>query len=195
MANLTKAEAQLFGMFWGKDNLIDDESFWQIASVLLPPEDGEIVLPLSFNPVTARRILGMLNCLKCGVCCRHYKRVTISDFDIQRIEVNTTFKNISEFVKQDEKGKYLSGAECPFLKDNACQVHDFKPDACYFFPIQGGAQAILEGKSFEAMRIRLNCPAAIAVARGILKESLALSEGKMMLLPDLSIVSNMKQEE
>jgi len=198
MANLTQAEKTLFSMFWGKENLIDDDHFWRMAGALLSSEDGELVLPLSFNPLTVRRVLGMLQCSpgKCGACCR-YKRITLTDLDVERIVSNTDFKDISGLVNEDESGKFLSGEGegCPFLKDNVCQIYGYRPDVCYLFPIQGGKKAFVNGKEpFEAMRLRLKCQPAMEVARAILRESMALNEGKTRLLPDLSIVPILEEQ-
>lgn len=191
MADLTRGEQFLFGKYWGKDNLIDNEDFWTSALASLVSEDKVIVLPLEHNSMSVRRILEMLQCPpgKCGICCR-YKRIPVNELDLQRLEEYYPDKQPRQKVKTaDDIGTYLDGSNgCPFLENNTCAVHDHRPDVCYHFPIQGGIEGNIGGRSLVLMRLRLKCPAALNIARKILAESIRNGGGKTFLLPDLSIV-------
>jgi len=193
MAELTQAESNLFSLFYGETDLIDNNAFWAMACNMLIPEDNGIALPIPYNPMTVRRLLSSLKCSpgECGQCCRKYTRVAINEFDIKRIQENTEFKDISGLVQQDDKGKYLKGNPCPFLKDNVCQIHDYRPDTCYMFPIMGTkvVKDTLTGKEVQVMTFRKTCVPAMKVIREILNESIQNSQIEMMLLPDLSITT------
>ena len=196
MANLSIAEKELFGSFYGVEDLIDNDDFWFQVQVLLLPEDKELVLPIGFHALTVRRVLGMLDCKPgaCGLCC-HYQKVTISETDIEKIASRIPREELAKFIRNEGEHQYLwTENGCPFLKDNICTIYECRPDVCYMYPIMGGIDCVLNGQPFQAMRLRLKCLPALNVARTILRESLRASNGTMRLLPDLSIVP-IKQEE
>jgi Fe-S-cluster containining protein len=192
MAELTTAELTLFSLFYGNTELIDDDAFWIMATNLLTKEDGSMVLPLHYNPLTVRRVHSMLKCNagECGKCCSHYHTVKLNDYDIQRIQENTEHKDISKYIIEDnQNGKHLKGNPCPFLVDNACSIYEYRPDTCYLYPVIGSKVSTDTGtgKEFNALVIRKSCAPSMQVIRSILKQCMKDSKVEMMMLPDLSL--------
>ena len=183
MAQLSVAEQKMFAKYGGQDNLIDNDSFW--LECLAVYMDTNIVLPMIDNAASARYLVESLKCPsgRCGLCCKCYKRIPICNRDITRFTENGIDTTV---IKKDEVGDYLE-APCPFLKDNVCSIYASRPDTCYFFPVQGGRESVLEsGEKFYQVQYRIKCPSSIEVVRKIFR--IALAEGNSILLPDLSLV-------
>ncbi len=72
------------------------------------------------------------------------------------------------------------------IKDNKCKIYKFRPDTCYFYPIQGSVDAIINDKPNRQMRIKIKCLSSLNVARKIITK--ALSEENGILLPNLTII-------
>lgn len=197
MADLTVKEQEMFGKYWGQENLAFNEHFWEDASASYCDGFTNIMMPLVHCPESVRRVLDILECPpgKCGKCCC-YSVIQVNDFDIRRIIDNTDYtqKDMDELVKVKEDGnKFLDGTNgCPFLKDDTCLVYKYRPDTCYLFPIQGPRQAFINDKPIQQMLIRAKCPESMKVIRNILTD--AVVTNKMMLLPDLSLIPPKTQE-
>lgn len=190
MIDLDEGEVKLFSKYWGDNDLVNNEDFWQDVYGYYSLEPRDAPLPIRYTPLTVRKVLGMLDCPpgQCGKCCR-YKTIKVSAYDIQRITEKTSYslEDLKGLLKTKEGMTYLNGHPdgCPFLKDNSCTIYEARPDACYLFPI-GSKDAALEGKIVQQMLIRIRCPQALDVARTLITQ--ALSKGDKLLLPDLTII-------
>lgn len=190
MALLDEGEVKLFGKYWGDNDLAHNDDFWADVYEHYSKEPRDAPLPVQYNPLTVRRVLGMLNCPpgECGKCC-FYKTIKVNAYDIQRIIDSTSYSSeeVKGFVNTEDDKMYLNGHPdgCPFLKENSCTVYEARPDACYLFPI-GSKDAELGGKAVQQMQMRIRCPQALDVARKLITQ--ALSKGDKLLLPDLTII-------
>lgn len=195
MADLTLAECNMFSKYYGDKKLVDNDDFW--ADCLLFYSDRNVPLPLADNAESRRKLHLMLKCPpgKCGICC-HYQNTPVTQFDVQMISDNWQRDDLSKdefiakYIKKDGNGSDVidSSQGCPFLVDNACSIYDYRPGICCEFPIQTSRESVLNNQQRVLQIVyRLKCPASLDVIRGIMRE--ATSEGKMLLLPDLSLVS------
>lgn len=195
MADLTAEEQRLFAKYWGVKDLHLVDEFW--TEVLLFYTERVVPVPLPYNPYSARRVLEMLECPpgKCGLCCR-YEKLPVDALDLNRIAEHTDYS--MEFLQSvlkvgDDGSIYIPCiGGCPFLRDNACDIYEHRPNVCYFYPINQPRLAELGGQPFQQMTIRVKCPSSVNIIRILMTESLA-SGG--LLLPDLSIVPPHKEGE
>jgi len=189
MISLDSGETKLFSRYWGREDLIDDEDFWRDVYDYYSQDIGDAPLPLTYNPNTVRMVLEMLDC-RPGVCskCCHYPNTQLNLNDIRRIVENTRYtqEDLGKLIVTKENKLSLNCKNgCPFLKKHRCTIHEYRPDACFFFPISGKA-AMIGDEKVKQMQIRVICKPALAVARKIITE--AISKGKSLLLPDLTII-------
>jgi len=191
MISLDEGEVKLFAKYWGRNDLVEDEQFWEDVYQYYCRESHDAPLPLMFNPYTVRMALEMLVCPpgECGKCC-YYPNTQVSPNDIKRIVENTSYteEDLEKLITvKDNKMAFDCGKPhgCPFLKRNKCTIHKFRPDACYMFPISGKA-AMQGNEKVKQMQIRIICKPAMAIARKIITE--AVGKGKSLLLPDLTII-------
>lgn len=190
MIALDEGETKLFAKYWGRDDLVKDDEFWHDVYEYYSLEVHDAPLPLMFDPYTVRMVMEMLGCLSgvCGKCC-YYDNIQVSQNDIKRIKENTTYtdEDLAKLLTIKDNKVIMNGKPdgCPFLKDNKCTIYDFRPDCCYIFPFSGKG-AMAGGEKVKQMQIRIICEPAMAVARKIITE--AVSKGKSLLLPDLTII-------
>lgn len=151
---------------------VDCDEFWEDA--LKKYHDRNVTLPMEYTPENIRVLQEMLECNKCGECCR-YKEVPVRQYDIHRMLKVKTLDELNKCIYTRKDGSMYMG-ECPFLKDGECTIYEKRPDVCWLFPIQ---------KQKGLIRYRLKCRPAVQVARKVFKG--ALSDGKHILLPDLTI--------
>jgi Fe-S-cluster containining protein len=193
--NLTQAEQRLFAKWYGYGDLAQRPEFWQDAYECFSKEEANIPLPIGYNALTVRMVLDMLDCQKCGNCCR-YDRIPVYPHDLERIIEHTQFtmEDMKKIIVS-EKGKgYLKGTNgCPFLKKNRCSIYKYRPDACYLFPIQSPKETTAEGKAVRQMIIRIKCPQTMEVAKKVIMR--ALNEGDRLLLPNLMVIEKSYKEE
>lgn len=83
-------------------------------------------------------IWSKINCKECGNCCRELKP-TFTEKDIHRISKKIgllveDFKNQYLTYNDSERKYELKNLPCPFLKENSCSIHEFKPEECKEFP-------------------------------------------------------------
>lgn len=189
MVSLDEHVVKLFSKYWGRDDLVQDEEFWQDVYGYYSKELSNAPLPMVFSPSTLRIVSEMLVCPpgQCGKCCC-YDHIELSDYDVRRITENTEYTE-EDFKKlitvKDDKMTMDGTNSCSFLKDNACTIYKFRPDACYLFPFSGKRMMI--GKEVvKQMQIRIKCEPALAVARKVITE--VMSKGDKILLPDLTII-------
>lgn len=156
-------------------------------------------LPVQYNPQTVRYVHELLDCPPgvCGECC-HYGLTPITTIDVERIISHTDYtkEDFKEIIIEKEGKAYIGGAReggCPFLKDKACTIYSYRPDACWLFPIQGMSKEVIwSGEKTRQLVIRIRCWPALEVARKIILK--ALSEGDRMMLPNLMVINKYKEE-
>ncbi len=190
MVELNNLQAALFAKYWGRDDLVNDDEFWQDVYAYYSNESiaGSAPMPLVFDPYSVRMVRGWLDCPPglCGKCCR-YDAIQLNPNDFTRIAEHTSYteEDLRKITTITEGLPALhAGKGCLFLKDNVCTIHKFRPDACYMFPFDG-KDAVLDGKTVKQMRIRLICEPALVVARKIITD--IMSKDKI-LLPDLTVI-------
>jgi len=186
MLSLNEYEVKLFTKYYGRNDLVTDNEFWQDIYEYYSKEH-DALLPLPFNPYTVRMVLEMLECPPgaCGKCC-HYNNTQLSVNDCRRIVNNThyTAEDLDHIVVIKEGKMSLDCTNgCPFLKKNRCTIYKARPDCCYMFPLSG--KAAMAG-NVKQMQIRIICEPALAVAKKIITE--AVKKGTSILLPDLTII-------
>lgn len=194
MADFTQEEQRLFAKYWGVTNLHLNDEFW--TEVLITYREKVVPVPLVYSPQSCRRVLEMLECPpgKCGLCCR-YETAPIDTLDMKRIADNTEWdlEKLAGIVKTNDQGGLFIPCTggCPFLVDNACSIYDYRPNTCYFYPINTLRRGNLGGQAVDVMTIRIKCPTSVNVIRTLANESLA---GGGILLPDLSIIPPYKDD-
>lgn len=86
-------------------------------------------------------------CRKCGDCCRKHGIYPVTSSDIVRLAAgigSTVEATLAEYcsvaTNDGRRGLFIIGlaGECPFLKEDTCIVHDFKPEVCRIFPDNDG---------------------------------------------------------
>ncbi|HMK45692.1 MAG TPA: YkgJ family cysteine cluster protein [Methanocella sp.] len=86
-------------------------------------------------------------CKGCGDCCRKHGLYPITSSDLSMlarglgITVDEAMRDYCILtIHDDRRGLFLKGlaGECPFLKNDRCIVHAFKPAVCSIFPDTDG---------------------------------------------------------
>jgi len=194
MFSLDEGEVKLFSKYYGRNDLVQDEEFWQDVYAYYVLEVHNAPLPMEYNPSTLRIVKEMLVCPPgvCGKCC-YYNHVELHDYDIRRITENTEYTK-EDFKKlitvKDNKTVMSAAGGCPFLKDNACTIYEFRPDACWMFPFSGKSMMI-GNVQVKQMQIRIKCEPALAVARKVITE--VMKDKDKILLPDLTIIPKVEK--
>lgn len=184
---MTENEERLFAKYYGDFHLEANEDYWKDAFELLQGQN--IAMPMAYNPQSTRLVLSWLGCYMCGDCCR-YDLLPLFPHDAERIMANSEYdlEFLKQHIKRDKGKSYLiCTGGCPFLKDNKCIIYDYRPDACYFYPLQAPDEAVWDGKKVEQMVIRAKCQQSFKLIRKIITR--ALDEGNRMLLPDLKVIN------
>lgn len=188
---MDEGTAKLYAKYWGGKDLAHSDEFWEDVFEYYSQDYRDAPLPLEYNPSTVRMVLDMLDCPPgvCGECCR-YNRIRVKPNDIQRIIDNTEYtqEELDKLVIVDGNKMFLKGQPdgCPFLVDNACLIHPFRPDGCYLFPIQSSKEVISDGNEIKQMQIRIKCRPALYIARRMITK--VIDKGGKLLLPDLTII-------
>jgi hypothetical protein len=84
------------------------------------------------------QISSMIDCAACGNCCKEILPV-LKEIDIANMAGGSKM-NIADFkkkylVKANETAGYIfNTTPCPFLVNNRCSMHNFRPDDCRSFP-------------------------------------------------------------
>lgn len=114
----------------------DDEN-WEFRAFLKASSLSSKKLDSVFHR-HCQEVTAAIDCATCGNCCRE-ALPTLSPTDIQRLA--TGLKLTEEQVHQrylhpgDEPGSIEFNAKpCPFLSENKCSVHEFRPDVCRSYP-------------------------------------------------------------
>ena len=86
-------------------------------------------------------------CLCCGDCCKKHGLYPVTSSDICRtskgmgIGIDEFFSRYCTISNNDGRhGMFIkgNGLVCPFLKDDMCSIHEFKPEVCRIFPDPDG---------------------------------------------------------
>lgn len=89
-------------------------------------------LPSIILRMRLARHRGDFECMMCGNCCR-FSIITLNDEDTRRIEAHG-HKDFYEVLDSGEKKLKMANGRCMFVKDDACTIHDIKPEVCRNFP-------------------------------------------------------------
>ena len=194
MLSLDEYEQRLFSKYYGRDDLVQNEEFWEDVSKYYSREINDAPLPMVFSPLTLRIVQGMLKCPPglCGKCC-YYNHIELNDYDIRRITENTDYteEGLKKLITEVDDKMTINGTNgCPFLKDNRCTIYKFRPDACWMFPFSGKSMMI-GNERVKQMQIRVKCQPALTVARKVITE--VMGKGDKILLPDLTIIPVYKE--
>ena len=185
MADLDLQEMKMFSKWYSTRKLVNNQEFWR--DCMSAYVDKSISLPMYDEPAEEEAILKMVKCPpgQCGACCR-YDKVSITWEEYELLRRNTQREVI---VLSDNQGNiFLDSSDgCQFLKNNICTIHSFRPSTCRAFPIITPKDAVAtDGAEVKQIQMRLKCQASLEVIRSIF--SRACSNGKVMLLPDLSLI-------
>ena len=95
------------------------------------------------------------NCLDCGLCCKIFNYIEITDNEIQNVAhyLKMTKKDfLKKYTKKNRKLNALTKTSlkipCQFQKSTRCNIHEKKPFDCKTFPLLINitkGQAILTG--------------------------------------------------
>ena len=83
-------------------------------------------------------------CTRCGVCCKLDDfltagpiKATLEQQPQLHLQLKAIYDEIGDLLEkkgQKEYDQYITQTPCPFLKDNLCDVYEFRPDGCRMFP-------------------------------------------------------------
>ena len=175
----------MFARWYGKSDLANNDSFW--GDCLEHYVDKTVVLPYDDAPQIRQTILDSLSCPpgECGDCCR-YDRVAITRDEYRIISENIRHRILIE-TNGDGKMYLKSTGGCQFLKNNTCTIYKLRPAVCRAFPILSPRKTVSDnGREFEQLQLRLRCKPALNAVRSMISK--VCSGGKLMLLPDLSVI-------
>ena len=185
MADLDLSEMKMFAKWHATRDLVNNREFWN--DCLSAYVDKCVTLPMYDEPAEREAILKLVQCPpgQCGACCA-YDKVAIT-----RAEHDTLVKNTNQkvnFLSDDKSNIFLDCRNgCQFLKNNICVVYAFRPSVCRAFPIVAPKDAVdQEGTQLKQIQVRLKCAAAVEAVRAVFVK--VCSTGKVMLLPDLSLI-------
>jgi Fe-S-cluster containining protein len=187
LANLTFEEMKMSSKWYGTKDLVSNQEFWSDCLKIYICADKVVPLPLINNEAERNRISQLVKCPPgtCGLCCR-YDRIAISKEELSQLEV-VTKQEIKTELDENRNMFLNSRGGCQFLKDNACIVYDSRPRVCKLFPIVAPRGSVtIDGAEFQQIQIRLKCSAALEVIKAVFVH--ACVKGKVMLLPDLSLI-------
>ena len=185
MADLDLQEMKMFAKWYGTPELFKVGEFW--ADCMKAYLDKSVTLPMYDEPAEREAVLSLVKCPpgECGDCCR-YDKVAITS---QEYATLTSRTGCQPDVITDEAGNLFidSSRGCPYLKDNMCSIYSFRPAVCRSFPVVTPKEAMdIDGAVLKQIQIRIKCPAALDAVRAIFTK--ICSTGKLILLPDLSLV-------
>lgn len=185
MADLDLQEMKMFAKWYGTPGLVNNRDFW--SDCLAAYLDKSVTLPMCDEPAEREALLALVKCPpgECGDCCR-YDKVAITQKEYEALKANTqqTIRVLS-----DDKGNLFLDSRngCQFLKNNICVIYSFRPAVCRSFPIVTPKVVVdTDGTQIKQIQMRIKCPAALEALRTVFTR--VCSTGKLMLLPDLSLI-------
>jgi len=189
LADLDTQEMYMFAQWHGTPDLVHNEAFWH--SCLKNYIGKCVTLPYDDTPEERLAVTVMIDCPPgtCGQCCRVYDRTAITTEEYKCISANVRTR-----IYIDTEGDKLflrHNGCCQFLKDNKCTIYDIRPAVCRAFPILAPRETVsTDGIVFRQLQMRLLCQPALSSIKAML--SRACSNGKLMILPDLSIIPTLE---
>ena len=185
MADLDLNEMKMFAKWYSTSALVDNNEFWR--DCMTAYLEKSITLPMYDEPAEREAILKLVKCPpgECGACCR-YDRVAITQKEYEVLMAKTQQK--TNILSDNEGNLFLDSTNgCQFLKNNICVIYSLRPTVCRSFPIVTPKDAVAaDGTQLKQIQIRLKCPAALEAVRTVFTR--VCSTGKLMLLPDLSLI-------
>jgi hypothetical protein len=180
----------MMAKWYGRPDLIESEEFWQ--DCLSAFKDKTVPLPVRDEPAERARIRGLVNCPPgvCGTCCQ-YERVPITQDELRVLKSVCRTEVRSE---RDVDGKIFltTRGECQFLQSKTCTIYGSRPQSCRAFPIASPADSVAAGSANpRQLLMKLACPPAMAAVRSVLTQ--ACAGGKVLLLPDLSLIPSYQE--
>ena len=162
--------------------------FWE--QVYLRYRGQDVRLPVRETRQSIRAVLDAVDCRSagCTLCCRKYRRLQVSHVDIERIR-ESCGEDIEPAVSIHDGVMHfdISGG-CRFVYDQGCRIYRYRPDGCYFIPLQFGHQYDAEGNQRdENLYIRIDCKPAVAAVRRVM-ELLMREQPALTLTPDLRLI-------
>jgi Fe-S-cluster containining protein len=185
LADFDLPEMKMFAKWHAVTDLVNNGEFWNDCSSAYL--DKCVTLPMCDEPAEREAVLKLVKCPpgQCGACCG-YDKVAIT-----QNECDALVKNMNQKINflSDEKGNLFLDCRngCQFLKNNICVAYAFRPAVCRAFPIVAPKDTVdQDGARLKQIQIRLKCPAAVDVVRTVFTK--VCSTGKLMVLPDLSLI-------
>jgi Fe-S-cluster containining protein len=190
LADYDRQEVAMMAKWYGRDDLVESEEFWQ--DCLSAFRDKTVPLPVRDEPAERARIHGLVNCPPgtCGACCQ-VERIPITQDELRALKSVCRTEVRSE---RDTDGKIFLATRggCQFLESKTCAIYGSRPQACRAFPIASPTDnAAKESANPRQLLMKLVCPAALAAVRSVLKQ--ACAGGKVLLLPDLSLIPSYQE--
>jgi len=114
-----------------------EEENWAFRSFLksceIPPSKIDLVVQKLNTTISSQ-----IDCQTCGNCCKEILPVLKENDAISmarqlKLSINE-FKNQYLVKTEDSDGYTFNTNPCPFLKDNRCTVHGFRPEDCRSYP-------------------------------------------------------------
>jgi Fe-S-cluster containining protein len=173
---------------WGEhENLVDNDAFW--ADVFTAYRGADLALPIEANQFTTRDLADVTICPpgECGQCCTQYKRVQITPRDVERASEGAGV-DLTPHLRTEEEGTFLKvEGGCPLLVENRCSIYRFRPDCCYFHPIQWGHNYNEKGEKIDPrLYVRVECLPVVRAIRAVMERVVRLNPGSV-LLPTLAV--------
>lgn len=171
-------------------DLIDNDGFW--AEAFERFKGCDMRLPVENSRWAVRVVLDEIDCKAegCDYCCRHYKNVQVTQADIDRLQDHYG-ADIQDGVRNLPKGgmRFDITDGCRFLHDDGCKVYRYRPDGCYFVPLQFGYNYNEDGSEKDTnLYIRIECKPAMKAVREIMRRALRAHPGAT-LSEDLRITT------
>jgi len=96
-------------------------------------------------------ILKNYNCTKCGFCCKKTNLFLTND-ELKVICDKLKIREESIKTKKGYNNYLILDTPCPFLKNNICTVHEFRPYVCRVFPFSCGIISLQSLKTCNLSR-------------------------------------------
>jgi Fe-S-cluster containining protein len=185
VADLDLQEMKMFAKWYGTPDLFKLPEFW--GDCMRAYMDKSVTLPMYDEPAEREAVLDLVKCPpgECGDCCR-YDKVALTQEEYETLVARTDAR--LDLITDANGNLFIdSSGGCPFLKDNICSIYAFRPSVCRSFPIVTPKEAVdADGALLKQIQVRIKCPAALEAVKTIFTR--VCSSGKLMLLPDLSLI-------
>jgi len=186
VAELDAQEMKMFAKWHGVCDLVNSDDFWM--DCMSAYRDKSVTIPLYDTAVGREEMSRLVKCPpgECGVCCGYHETIAISGLEYKAL---CAVARQRPNMQRDSNGQmYLRVKDgCQYLVDNACSVYAVRPAVCKAFPLVASKDSVdLNGAHVKQLQIRLQCQAALDALRDVFY--MVCAEGKVLVLPDLSLV-------